>query len=176
MASPEAFAELLRRHEELTQRFATLLHDDSGQVLTAIALELSVIEGIDPEGRQRLLAALEDLLERFRTTQASLGAAVVASRGLAAGLSLLARSRPGLRVHSLSLPAWPTAMQLAAFRLVEALAPAAVHLSTSGLELHSPQPLTPYAEALAASASLQLTSTANPHTIKVCHAHPHPHR
>ncbi len=82
-----AFAELLARHEELTSRFAKLLHDDAGQVLTAIALRLSAIEGpADLQELQELQIALDELLDRFRAAQASLGAAVIPRRGILAGL------------------------------------------------------------------------------------------
>ncbi|MCX6610113.1 MAG: histidine kinase dimerization/phosphoacceptor domain-containing protein [Acidobacteria bacterium] len=99
MREQEAFAELLRRHEELTQRFAQLLHDDAGQVLTSIALQLSALDGVAPDELETLNSTLDDLLERFREAQASLGGAVVAKRGLLAGLSQLARMKKSFRVE-----------------------------------------------------------------------------
>lgn len=170
MSEQAGFAELLRRHEELTQSFARLLHDDAGQILTAIALELSVLEGVEDAERTRLMATLDDLLERFRDAQAGLGAAAVAKRGLAAGLSQLARYRSDLRVEVVGVPAWPLEAQMAAFRIVESIEPQAVRVDTGELKLEGGRVLGDYERSLAESGKLSLPEVAPRTTIKICHA------
>lgn len=170
MREQAAFAELLRRHEELTQRFARLLHDDAGQVLTSIALQLSALEGV-PEGElEPLMATLDELLERFREAQNGMGAAVVAKRGLAAGLSQLARTRETLRVDGGNGPNWPVGAAQAGFRIVEAMMPARVVLDGTGMLLEGVAEAGDYVSLLAEVGGLVLRSGPRANTIRIDHA------
>ncbi len=164
-----AFAELWRKHEELTARFAKLLHDDAGQVLTAIALRLSALE-LEGEARREareLMAQLDDLLERFRAAQSSLGAAAVAKRGLAAGLSQLARSDGQLQLSGDRYPPWPPAAALAAFRVIECGGPRRVAVRADRLVAAPAFPLTALIEEFAREGGLQLRAEAEGITISI---------
>ncbi len=166
-----AFGELWRRHEELTRGYAKLLHDDAGQVLTAIALRLSSLElsgGAGAEVRE-LQTILDDLLERFRRAQSSLGAAVVEKRGLAAGLSQLARWRGDLEVKAAGEVAWRGEAALAAFRIVEALEPRRVELGRERITLVGAREPGAYAEEMAKAGSLRLQRAAEGITISIQH-------
>jgi hypothetical protein len=176
MSEQAAFAELLRRHEELTQRFARLLHDDAGQVLTAIALQLSVLDGVAKEDLAGLTETLDDLLDRFRVAQASLGGAVVAKRGLLAALSQLARMNPGLRVDGNAAPPWPVDSLQAAFRIVEALSPKRVVVQADGLTLEGTQGLSDYVQLLATVGKLALQAGPQATTIRIYHGNSGTHR
>lgn len=178
MDSDAAFASLWRRHEELSQRFAQLLHDDAGQVLTALALRLSALEGsLDSrEEIQQIQHDLDGLLERFRDAQASLGSAIVAKRGLLAALSQLARHTGTLRVEGSQAPAWPAPSAQAAFRLIESLAPSKVQIDGQELVLYSPRDTGPLELAWAAAGNLFLQPGSLPHTIKIKHADSSPRR
>jgi len=170
MREKAAFAELLRQHEELTQRFARLLHDDAGQVLTAIALQLSALEGVDAGELETLQGTLDELLERFRDAQAGLGGAVVAKRGLVAGLSLLARSRKGFTVMAAVSPSWPAGAMLAGFRIVEALEPSRAVVDGSGMVLEGAGAVSEYVEMLAEVGGLVIQSGPRTNTIRIQHA------
>ena len=176
MSEQAAFAELLRRHEELTQRFARLLHDDAGQVLTSIALQLSVLDGAEPTALKELMGTLDDLLERFRHAQATLGGAVVSQRGLLAGLSQLSRMRDGFRVYGDVDPQWSVACLQAAFRIVEALEPKKVTVDGQGLQLEGVNVPVAYVIMLAESSGLMLKSGPQANTIKICHVNSGTHR
>ena len=176
MREQVAFAELLRRHEELTQRFAQLLHDDAGQVLTSIALQLSALDGVAPDELATLTATLDDLLERFREAQASLGGAVVAKRGLVAGLSQLARMNKNFRVEGDVAPKWPVAAAQAAFRIVEALEPARAIISAEGVKLDGTGEVSEYVKALADAGGVLLQSGPQATTIKIYYANSGAHR
>jgi hypothetical protein len=151
-----AFSELLARHEELTSRFAKLLHDDAGQVLTAIALRLSVLEvapGVDAEVKE-LQKDLDDLLERFRLAQAELGGAVVPKRGLMAAFSQLKRMNPALQILGETAPPWSGTQAQCAFRIVEELnplrlicGPAALQCTLAGRSAELPSLVSALAEA-----------------------------
>ena len=168
-----AFTELWARHEELTTRFAQLLHDDAGQVLTSIALQLSNIEHKEIA---LLQSTLDDLLERFRQAQAELGAAVVARRGLLAALSQLSRARKNLTVKSETAPNWPLLAIQATFRIIEALAPKQVLVEKDSVSCEGCSPASAYAEALSLAGGLTLQSGPRPTTIKIYHANPGPNR
>lgn len=170
MRERAAFAELLRQHEELTQRFAQLLHDDAGQVLTSIALQLSVLDGANPEDLATLTSTLDELLGRFRDAQASLGGAVVGKRGLAAGLSQLARMRSGFRVEGGAGPAWPVAAAQAAFRIIEAMAPDRVVLDASGLVAEGGTGISDYVRVLGEVGGLVFRDGPRANTIRIEHA------
>ncbi len=168
----DAFGELWQRHEELTRNYAKLLHDDAGQVLTAIALRLSSLD-VDAAAEAEiaeLQSTLDDLLERFRNAQASLGAAAVAKRGLAAGLSQLARFRGDLRVDTSQCPAWQGETALAAFRIIEALLATAISFSPQSIRLQGPKSITPYHEELARRGGLRLQTQPEGITISIQHA------
>lgn len=170
MREHEAFAELLRRHEELTQRFARLLHDDAGQILTSIALQLSVLEGAPPAETRTLIETLDELLERFRLAQSNLGAAVIPRRGLLAALSQLARMRPDFRVDGDQAPAWPVESSQAAFRIVEALAPKRAIVDAKGLQLEGAAALSAYERTLAAIGNLSIHEEPQAITIGIYYA------
>jgi hypothetical protein len=170
MRQSAAFAELLRQHEELTQRFAQLLHDDAGQILTSIALQLSALDGVDPKELETLTGTLDELLERFRDAQASLGGAVVAKRGLAAGLSQLARQRGNLRVDGDDGPCWPVHAAQAGFRIVEALQPQRVVLDAQGMLLEGSGVAGDYVSSLAEVGELVLREGPRANTIRIDHA------
>jgi hypothetical protein len=166
-----AFGELWRRHEELTRDYAKLLHDDAGQVLTAIALRLSSLE-VTAESRaevRELQSILDELLERFRRAQASLGAAVVAKRGLAAGLSQLARHRENLEIRAGEGPKWPLESALAAFRIIEALEPKAVMVAADRVVAAGGKKPGPYHEELAVQGNLRIRTGAEGITISIQH-------
>lgn len=168
----DAFGELWQRHEELTRNYAKLLHDDAGQVLTAIALRLSSLH-VDASAEaeiSELQSTLDDLLERFRNAQASLGAAAVAKRGLGAGLSQLARFRGNLRVDTAQCPAWQGETALAAFRIIEALEPIALTFSAQSIRLQGPKNITPYHQELALRGKLSLQAQPEGITISIQHA------
>ncbi len=167
MCNDAAFSELWERHEELTTRFAQLLHDDAGQVLTSIALQLSVIDHPDVA---RLQETLDDLLDRFRQAQASLGGAVVGKRGLSAGLSQLARARPDLHLRGEAGPNWPLLSTRAAFRVVEALTPKQILWDAESVTCDGCLAVSPYTSALAAAGGLVLHSGPRPTTIRITHA------
>ena len=168
-----AFTELWARHEELTTRFAQLLHDDAGQVLTSIALQLSIIEHNEIPSLQSIL---DDLLERFRQAQAELGAAVVARRGLLAALSQLSRARKDLTVQSETEPDWPLVATQATFRIIEALAPKQVLVEKDSVSCEGCSPASAYAKTLALSGGLTLQPGPRPNTIRIYHANPGPNR
>ncbi|MFN7542193.1 MAG: hypothetical protein ACK5TN_05310 [Acidobacteriota bacterium] len=170
MDSERGFAELLRRHEELTQRFSRLLHDDAGQILTAIALRLTALEGVPPGELADLTSALDELLDRFRAAQNFLGASVVRQRGLAAGLSLWRHTRPETRITGLCDAEWTPLEQLAIFRIIEALEPHAIHCHPFSIELKHARSLGDYEQMIAQLASLSIESAPNAHTIKIGHA------
>jgi hypothetical protein len=176
MRQTAAFAELLRQHEELTQRFARLLHDDAGQVLTAIALQLSALEGVDRGELEQLNGTLDDLLERFREAQNALGGAVVAKRGLAAGLSQLARHRKGMVIEGGAGPEWPVETAQAAFRIVEALGPRRVKMEATGVVLEEPGVWGEMVEMLALVGGLRLGPGPSANTIRIEHANQSSHR
>lgn len=169
MGEQIAFAELLRRHEELTQRFAQLLHDDAGQILTSIALQLSVLEGVDPAEREPITSTLDELLDRFREAQASLGGAVIKKRGLAAGLSQLAKMRKEFRIVGDLMPKWPLAAQQAAFRIVEALESSRAELNADGIWLHGVGKIGEYVAALAETGGLSIQKGPQARTIRIYH-------
>ncbi len=170
MREQDAFADLLRRHEELTQRFARLLHDDAGQILTSIALQLSALEGAPPKETRILIETLDELLERFRLAQSSLGAAVIPKRGLLAALSQLARMRTDFRVDGNLAPAWPLESSQAAFRIVEALSPKRAVLDAKSLQLEGVSALTAYVQTLAAIGNLSIHDGPQANTIRIYHA------
>ncbi len=169
MPGKAAFAELLRRHEELTQRFAKLLHDDAGQVLTSIALQLSVLDGAAPGEVERLNATLDELLDRFRDTQASLGGAVIQKRGLLAGLWQLARMRTNFTIVGEVAPKWPVEAQQAAFRIVEAITPSKAEVNLESVRLDGVGETGDYIAALAEAGGLSLQKGPQPHTIRIYH-------
>lgn len=167
----DAFGELWQRHEELTRNYAKLLHDDAGQVLTAIALRLSSLD-VDKRTEAEiaeLQSTLDDLLERFRNAQASLGAAAVAKRGLAAGLSQLARMRGNLHLDSSQCPSWQGQSALAAFRIIESLEPRALSFSPQAIRLQNPKALTAYHQELALRGKLSLQAQPEGITISIQH-------
>lgn len=170
MREQAAFAELLRRHEELTQQFARLLHDDAGQVLTSIAMQIGVLEGVAAEEVEQLTGTMEGLLERFREAQAGLGGAVVARRGLAAGLSQLARLRREMQVIGDRGPGWGPGAAQAAFRIVEGLEPRRVVLDGKGLLLEGVSETGEYVEMLAQIGGLLLKKDSRANTIRIEHA------
>ncbi len=172
MREHEAFAELLRRHEELTQRFARLLHDDAGQILTSIALQLSVLEGAPPAETRTLIETLDELLDRFRLAQANLGAAVIPKRGLLAALSQLARMRNDFRVDGNITPAWPIESSQAAFRIVEALMPKRAIVDENGLKLEDAAAISAYVRALAEVGNLSIQEELQETTIRIYNANP----
>jgi hypothetical protein len=176
MREQVAFEELLRRHEELTQRFAQLLHDDAGQVLTSIALQLSALEGVAPEELETLSSTLDDLLERFRNAQASLGGAVVAKRGLLAGLSQMARMNGKFRLEGDVSPRWPVEAAQAAFRIVEALAPARAIVNAEGVKLEGAGEVSEYVKALAISGGVLLQGGPQASTVRIYYANSGSHR
>ncbi|WP_031499059.1 histidine kinase [Bryobacter aggregatus] len=167
MPRQAAFEELLARHEELTRRFAQLLHDDAGQVLTSIALQLSVLEGAAAEDVRVLQETLEDLLERFRQAQAELGGAVVEKRGLLAGLSQMARTSRSLEVYGSVAPSWPVKANQAAFRIIEALQPKRVTVNRDSVDADGN--ISPYAAAVAEAAGLTLSPGVQANTIRIKH-------
>ncbi len=167
----DAFGELWLRHEELTRSYAKLLHDDAGQVLTAIALRLSALE-VDTAAATEIAALqsdLDDLLERFRVAQASLGAAAVSKRGLAAGISQLARFRGNLRVEGATCPPWQGETALAAFRVLEALEPKGVRITLQSIEAIGAAPLSAYHHELARRGNLRLRQQPEGITISIQH-------
>lgn len=164
MPADAAFAELWARHEELTTRFARLIHDDAGQVLTSIALQLAVI---DHESVPVLQETLDDLLERFRQAQADLGAAVVARRGLLAALSQLARARKDFTVHGDAVPKWPLSATQAAFRTIEGLSPSSVSVEADSVLCVGCKPVTAYVKGMAEAGNLILLPGPRPTTIRI---------
>jgi hypothetical protein len=170
MDAERGFAELLRRHEELTQRFSRLLHDDAGQILTAIALRLSALDGVPPAELAELNSALDDLLDRFRAAQNSLGASVVQRRGLASGLSLWRQTRPEVRLTGLCGAEWTPLEQLGIFRIIEALEPYAIHCRPFFIELEHARNPGDCEQMIARLAGLSIESAPDTHTIKICHA------
>jgi hypothetical protein len=170
--STQAFSLLLQRHEQLTGRFARLLHDDAGQVLTAIALRLSVLEVASNSVAEvrALQQDLDDLLERFRDAQASLGGATVAKRGLIAALSQLSRARPSLQIRGDQAPAWHSHCGHAAFCIIEELDPSIVVCSAHALQAtlrHKLAQLPPLVEAIAAAAALRLFWSPDQLTLEI---------
>jgi hypothetical protein len=175
----DAFGELWERHEALTQDYARLLHDDAGQVLTAIALRLGVLGqlagGEAAEVREEvagLQQQLDDLLERFRDAQASLGAAAVVKRGLAAGLSQLSRQREKtqglpLRLQGSLDPRWTGRAALGAFRIIEAARPDAIVSTAGNLEFNGTLSATPYLAELARQAGLNFQANGQSITISI---------
>lgn len=173
-----AFSTLFELREKDAQRFAKLLHDDAGQMLTAIALRLSALE-VSGEARteiQELQSYLDELLDRFRLAQSSLGSAVIPRRGLAAALSHWRRLRGDLEIQGEDWPAWPVAASTACFRLVEHLEPALLEATKDSLTLHPRKEIDAFALALAAHGDLSLQSGPSPRTIKIIHADTHPSR
>ncbi len=160
-----AFTELWARHEDLTTRFAQLLHDDAGQILTSIALQLSIIEHKEIASLQ---STLDDLLERFRQAQAELGAAVVARRGLLAALSQLSRARKDLSVRGETAPKWPLVANQATFRIIEALAPKKVLVEMDSVRCEGCSPASAYIKELALAGGLLILQPApRPNTIVI---------
>ncbi|GAB4371760.1 MAG: hypothetical protein OHK0021_14290 [Bryobacter sp.] len=174
----DAFDELWQRHEQLTAKFAKLLHDDAGQVLTAIALRLSCLDtSLASAGEvKELQKILDDLLERFREAQASLGAAMVAKRGLQAGLSQLARHQGGLRVSGTPGNLWQGRAALASFRIVEHLQPVEVAFAGQQILLKGARPPDAYAEELARHGACTLQSTKQGITISIRDGDTNTHR
>lgn len=173
-----SFSTLFEMREKDAQRFAKLLHDDAGQMLTAIALRLSALE-VSGEARteiQELQSYLDELLDRFRLAQSSLGSAVIPRRGLAAALSHWRRLRGDLEIQGDDWPAWPVAAATACFRLVEHLTPALLEVRKHSLTLHKHKEIDTFAQALAAHGDLSLQSGPAARTIKITHADTHSSR
>ena len=168
-----AFTELWARHEELTTRFAQLLHDDSAQILTSIGLQLSLIEH---EGIAPLQSTFEDLLDRFRHAQTELGAAVVARRGLLAALSQLSMARKDLKVLGEAAPNWSLVATQATFRIIEALAPKQVLVQKESVSCEGCSPAAAYVKTLALAGGLSLQSGPRTTTIRIYNANPGPNR
>jgi len=170
-----AFSVLFALREKDAQGFSQLLHDDAGQMLTAIALRLSALEVPDAARAEiiELQVYLDELLDRFRLAQNALGSAVIPRKGLAAALSHWRRLRGDLEIRGKEWPSWPTASATACFRIVENLEPALLDTSSEGLVLHPRKELDVYVEAIAAYGELSLHADAAARTIKITHANTH---
>jgi hypothetical protein len=172
------FSALFELREQDAQRFAKLLHDDAGQMLTAIALRLSALE-VPPEARveiQELQSYLDELLDRFRLAQSSLGSAVIPRRGLAAALSHWRRLRGDMQIQGVDWPVWPVSTATACYRIVEHLQPSLIEVNSSEVLLYPRRESDDYVAALAAYGDLTLEASTSPRTIKIIHADSHPRR
>lgn len=147
-------------------------------MLTAIALRLSALE-VPAEARteiQELQSYLDELLDRFRLAQSSLGSAVIPRRGLAAALSHWRRLRGDMQIQGQDWPAWPVPASTACYRIVEHLQPSLLEVNSSQVLLHPRRESDDYVAALAAHGDLTLEASASPRTIRIIHADSHSRR
>lgn len=127
--SKNTFArQLLRAQEEERQRIARELHDEMGQMLTALKLELQEIQGEHVSPRQRLaesIGMVDQIMEQMRTLLADLRPAPLDTLGLPAALLWYLNrqsQRTGLKIlfHATSLPIrLPSEVEVSGFRIVQ---------------------------------------------------------
>jgi signal transduction histidine kinase len=130
-------------HEDERRRLAHELHDELGQSLTALRLEVAVLgrHGLSREQRRALDARLDELLESVQWTVSSLRPKALEEQGLAPACEwLLARfaAQTGLDVESsIDAHAAPSAeTSLAVFRVLqEALTNVGKHAEASGVSI-----------------------------------------
>jgi signal transduction histidine kinase len=118
---------LLRAQEDERRRIARELHDEAGQVLTAVKIELD-LDGRVEAGAMvgRALAQVRDLSNLLRPTELDLGLAP-ALQALADDFSGRTRIQIALS-HAQPLPPLPDELQVAIYRIVqEALTNVARH-------------------------------------------------
>ena len=123
---------LLRAQEEERRRIARELHDDAGQTLTALKIEL------DLEGRTEASARVAQVLNRIRDVSELLRPRVLDDLGLVPALRSLAedfsqRTRIPVKVDADEAQHWPPEAALAFYRVAqEALTNVARHAGASG--------------------------------------------
>jgi signal transduction histidine kinase len=130
-------------HEDERRRLAHELHDELGQSLTALRLEVAVLgrHGLSREQRRALDARLDELLESVQWTVSSLRPKALEEQGLVPACEwLLARfaAQTGLDVDSaIDEAAAPSAeTSLAVFRVLqEALTNVGKHAEASGVSV-----------------------------------------
>ena len=126
---------LLRAQEEERRRIARELHDDAGQSLTALKIEL------DLEGRTEASARVQQVLNRIRDVSELLRPRVLDDLGLVPALRSLSedfaeRTRIPVRVEADESQHWPPEAALALYRVAqEALTNVARHAGASGARL-----------------------------------------
>jgi PAS domain S-box-containing protein len=127
--SKNTFArQLLRAQEEERQRIARELHDEMGQMLTALKLELQEIQGEPISPRQRLsesIGMVDQIMEQMRALLTDLRPAPLETLGLPAALRwYITRQtqRTGLKIsfHATNLPnRLPAEIEVSGFRIVQ---------------------------------------------------------
>jgi signal transduction histidine kinase len=123
---------LLRAQEEERRKIARELHDDAGQQLTALKIEL------DLEGRSAASARVAQVLGRIRDVSELLRPRVLDDLGLVPALRSLAedfslRTRIPVEVQADEAQSWPPEAALAFYRVAqEALTNVARHAGASG--------------------------------------------
>lgn len=127
--------QLVAAQEEERQRLAQALHDEAGQALTALKLNLSLLEGDVPDQLEMLRQGLEEAIEladqtmeQLRLTAHALRPPSLDKLGLNAALEGLCRdfgTRTGLAIayHGEPVPSLQGELQISLYRFVqEALA------------------------------------------------------
>jgi two-component system, NarL family, sensor histidine kinase UhpB len=143
----EAGREALRAQENERKRVAQELHDEVGQAITALMLQLGRVAKHAPEDLQPELREAQDAtrstLEDVRTIARHLRPEALDDLGLASALTALANAfgqRAGLRVGRRidpNLPPLDPDVELVIFRVAqESLTNVARHAGTSRVDLH----------------------------------------
>ncbi|MFM7230998.1 MAG: sensor histidine kinase [bacterium] len=123
----ELSAQLLRAQEEERRRIARELHDEAGQTLTALKIEL------DLEGRRDASARVAEVLRQVRDVSELLRPRALDDLGLAPALRVMAedfsrRTRIPVEIAAAEDGRWPPETALALFRVAqEALTNVARH-------------------------------------------------
>ena len=128
MERRESGRRALAAQEAERLRIARELHDEVGQVLTGVLLELDAIGAVSPERRQELDETKETVrqaLEEVRRISQELRPEMLEHLGLASALTELARSfRGGSRIHvqrefAPELPSLSPEVELATYRIAQ---------------------------------------------------------
>jgi PAS domain S-box-containing protein len=140
----ERLRQLTRRmmalQEEERRRVAQELHDEWGQVLTSIKIDLQLLQTVPAEARPRIEAKIDRLLRHKREMITQLRPSLLDEQGLIASVRRLAedfaRHWP-VEVHANGMSArLPHELEIACFRLVqEALTNASRHADAGFVEV-----------------------------------------
>lgn len=137
----------LRLQESERRAIARDLHDDIGQVLTGVRLQIQVLAASNQpaadvtRGANRLLGALDSAIDQTRSAVRRLAPPLLAEQGLAAALrqtcaALTSPLGPAIDCKTEALPALDSAVETAIFRIAqEALTNAVRHSGATAIRV-----------------------------------------